>query len=163
MVQNFELSNVIAFIENVDLIIAEGWMILMQHPCIVDVMPQVEERLIFAHLDLFEEQNEQTPSETEGRKATFQMKLWIPVSLAKHVCEKFYGKEHTLDLEMISESIGELLNIIAGNLMGIVNKNAALGMPVVEMDCSSVSGVNGVVRSYSTPLGSFTFGIEHHR
>ena len=150
MVQNYELGNILSFVENIDLTIAEGWMILMKHPCVVDVMPQYEERLIFAQLEL-----DDPPK--------YQMKLWMPQSLAEHVCCQFYGEEESLDLQMIAESIGELLNIIAGNLLGIISSPAKLSIPDVNMNCSYISGVDGIIRTYSTPKGSFTFGIERKK
>ena len=145
MVSSYNVEDLLSFIENVDLLITEGWTILMKQPCVEDNQQKSQEKLIVASMDL------QTDK-------TYKMHVWMPKQLAIKLCIQFYG-DMELDDEMIIETVGEFLNIVAGNIQGIVSQNATLGFPVARYIEEPYQTPSGLVRNYRTPDGFFGFAV----
>ena len=147
MVSSYKINELLSFLENIDLIIAEGWLILMKQPCVIDHSGSLLGEIVLATMEL------------QGER-TYFMNIWTSYELAKELATEFYGGEMELDQEMIIETIGEFLNIIAGNLQGILAKNATLSPPKAQKTEGLTQSINGIVRHYKTPSGSFIFSIH---
>ena len=147
MVSNYRIDHILSFLENIDLIIAEGWMILMKEPCLIDYSSLQGTRIITASMELQCER-------------IYHMNIWMPHHLAHKLALEFYGEDMELDDEMIEETVGEFVNIIAGNLQGIVAQNAVLSPPKTQRFPSLTKNLQGIVRNYATPNGSFIFAIH---
>ena len=145
MVSNYNVEDLLSFIDNVDLLITEGWTILMKQPCVAHTHQKEQTNIIVASMDLQTDQK-------------YMMHVWMPKSLAGTLCVQFYG-DMELDDEMIVETVGEFLNIIAGNIQGIVSHNAKLGFPIAQFVGEAYQPPNGIIRNYRTPDGTFGFAI----
>lgn len=147
MVSSYKIDEFLSFLENIDLLIVEGWSILMKQPCVVDYSSMPYQDIIHATMELRSDR-------------TYHMDVLMPFSLASKLAIEFYGDDFEADDEMVVETVGEFLNIIAGNVQGIVSQNALLGSPKVERLDSFRKNISGMVRTYTTKDGSFVFSIH---
>lgn len=89
---------------------------------------------------------------------SYVMKLNLPKETAETLAEYFYG-EPIDDQEELMESVGEVLNIFAGNLMGILPEGWKMEPPSYQM-LEGYNPVRGVYSQcfYST-VGGFHLSI----
>lgn len=144
MVSSYKLTVINQFFTDLDQIMAEAWMTLADSPCVLfEGASHHDEKVVYARI-------------TFTNDGTWECSVVMPMPVSIGLAINFYGEEEELDDELITECVGEFINIIAGNIQGIIEENSLLSSPMVEV-CDDMSSLNlqGVVRNYSTPTGHF--------
>lgn len=148
----FSLEHVNQLMVSIDQILAEAWMTMADSPCILYTGATLNtSKVIQASVTFSEEGN-------------WQCLVMMPYAVAEYLSVSFYGEEEELDEELVSESVGEFINIIAGNLQGIIEEHSYLSIPeVVVLNSMEEVNLQGVVRNYSTPTGHFLIALNNLR
>lgn len=149
MVSNYKLSELRKFMRDIDQIMAEAWMILAESPCILYAEPvRFDEEVIESYLSF-------------NNEVKWTCSVVMSVKLASYLARQFYDDEDELDDEIVSETVGEFINIIAGNIQGVLEGSAYLSSPTttVHPDDSKI-GYQGIRRNYQTPTGEFVITLN---
>jgi chemotaxis protein CheY-P-specific phosphatase CheC len=129
---------------DLDQIMAEAWMTLADSPCVLfEGASHHNDQVVHATIKFTNDDS-------------WECAVVMPMSVSVGLAHNFYGDEEELDDELITECVGEFINIIAGNIQGIIEEHSLLSSPVVEI-CEDMTALNlqGIVRNYSTPTGHF--------
>ncbi len=144
MVSSYKLNVVNQFMNDLDQIMAEAWMTLADSPCVLfEGASYHTDQVIHARI-------------TFTNDGAWECSVVMPMPVSIGLAHNFYGDEEELDDELITECVGEFINIIAGNIQGIIEEHSLLSSPSVEI-CEDMTALNlqGIVRNYSTPTGHF--------
>ena len=150
MVSSYKLNIVSEFLVDLDRIMAEAWMTLADSPCV-----------------LFEGASFLNETAVRSRITFTNAGVWecivvMPMSVATGLALKFYGDEEELDEELITECVGEFINIIAGNIQGIIEENSLLSTPTVEVVSDmTVLCLQGIIRNYAISTGHFLIQLNN--
>ena len=152
MVSSYKLSELGGFLQDIDQIMSEAWMILSKSPCVLDPGAVLFDQEVIAASLSFE------------NDVRWVCSVIMPSELARYLAVQFYNDDdEDLDEEAVEETVGEFINIIAGNIQGLLNGSAYLSSPSTTVYPSSKQiPIQGIVRNYSTPTGKFiiTMNIE---
>lgn len=150
MVSSYKLNIVNEFIVDIDRIMAEAWMTLADSPCVLfegaSILnePVVTSRITFTN------------------DGSWECVVAMPMAVASGLALNFYGDEEELDEELITECVGEFINIIAGNIQGIIEESSLLSIPTVDIvPDMTVLCLQGIIRNYSTPTGHFLIQLNN--
>ena len=149
MVSNYKLSELRKFMRDIDQIMAEAWMILAESPCVLySKAIRFDESVIESYLSF-------------NNDVKWTCSVIMPMTLATYLAEQFYDDDDDLDDEIISETVGEFINIIAGNIQGVLEGSAYLSSPITT-SYPDDAGINyqGIRRNYQTPTGEFVITLN---
>jgi hypothetical protein len=150
MVSSYKLETLNQLMIDIDLIMAEAWMTLADSPCV-----------LFSGSSVYQEKVVKASISFSNDKA-WECHVYMPMPVATGLARNFYGDEEELDDDLIAESVGEFINIIVGNLQGIIEEHSLLSTPKVSiLDASTSMNVQGIVRNYSTPTGQFLINLNN--
>lgn len=152
MVSNYNLSELRKFIRDIDQIMAESWMILAESPCVLYPKAlRFDEEVIRAYVSF-------------SNDVKWTCSVIIPMKLAIYLAEKFCDNKEKLNDEVIREVAGEFINIIVGNIQGVLENPSHLSLPVANVysDDSTID-YQGIRRNYQTPKGEFVITLNSER
>lgn len=135
------------FFEELEAVVSESWTMLIGEDSGLHTVEtfQFDGELVFSALKIYFDE-------------AYVMNLILPTETAKKLAEYFYG-EPIDDPEELMETVGEALNIFAGNLMSILPDGWKMETPSYKM-LEGYEPSKGVYsQTFSSTVGGFYLAI----
>jgi len=144
----FKQEELPQFFDELEAVFIEGWEMLIGEECILGSTQELfhsESVIIMASVAL-------------KNRSSYQMNVWVPLDTATSIARYFYGYD-VEDIEEIQETVGEMANIFAGNILSLLPGDWDMGLPTSEVCERTDVNSNFFYKAFNSTKGSFAISI----